>query len=119
LTNQLLGAQGKLVAAQNDLFNQWLSYMQSRIGLYRDMGLMPLDGKGIWIDDVSYYHSASAEQGCLPHFLPSVAPAPYYGDDERLPRAVPPPVPAQPDHEQLPPPVRLLRPTFTAPHTSP
>jgi hypothetical protein len=132
LTNQLLGAQGTLVAAQNDLFNQWLGYFQSRIGLYRDMGLMPLDDKGIWIDDVSYYRpsgtSDTGDQHCVPYFLPGVAPGPFYGDDPQLPQAVPPPVPAEPEQlpppvpaepEPAPPPARLLSPTNRAPQRMP
>ncbi len=61
LTLQLLQAQNTLVAAQNDLYSQWLGYLQNRISLYRDMGLMPLDSKGVWIEDVTYYHPASRD----------------------------------------------------------
>jgi hypothetical protein len=135
LTNQLIGAQGKLVAAQNDLFAQWLGYMQARIGLFRDMGLMPLDEKGIWIDDVSYYHPAGEDGVHVPGFLSTVAPAP--GVDEMAPipqnlvptqpampdgpEEAPPPRPEAPTQSNLPelpdqlPPARLLPPTSLAP----
>ena len=36
----------RLVAAQNDLYAQWLGYLQNRISLYRDMGVMPIDSEG-------------------------------------------------------------------------
>ena len=58
LTLQLLQAQNSLVAAQNDLYTQWLGYLQNRISLYRDMGVMPIDSKGVWIEDVTEYHPA-------------------------------------------------------------
>src|SRR5208282_5525881 len=57
LTLQLLNAQNFLVAAQNDLYSQWLGYLQTRISLYRDLGVMPIDSKGIWIEDVSKPHN--------------------------------------------------------------
>ncbi len=50
LTNQLLGTQGALVAAQNDLYSVWIGYQIYRTDLYRDMGIMPLDNRGVWID---------------------------------------------------------------------
>jgi hypothetical protein len=120
LTNQLLGAQGRLVNAQNDLFNQWLSYYQSRIGLYRDMGLMPLDNKGIWLDDVSYYNPPGTDGVCVPGFLSTVAPAPGSEELEApmpqqapMPQRLAPSLPEAP--EPLPPPARLLSPTTLPP----
>jgi hypothetical protein len=50
LTNQLLGAQNSLLNAQNDLYNTWITYQINRTYLYRDMGIMPLDNRGVWID---------------------------------------------------------------------
>jgi hypothetical protein len=118
LTQQLVQVQGTLVAAQNGLFNQWLGYIQNRISLYRDMGLMPLDERGLWIDDVTYYHPSGESGACLPGFLPTVVPEP--GAHE--PNAPLPPheAPAQPvPPEQLPPPAQLLSPTILAPQQMP
>jgi hypothetical protein len=53
LTNQLLTAQSNLVRAQNDLYTQWNGYLTTRLNQYRDLGLMPLDARGVWIDDVA------------------------------------------------------------------
>jgi hypothetical protein len=50
LTTQLLTVQGSLLSSQNDLYNTWIVYTIDRINLYRDMGLMPLDNRGVWID---------------------------------------------------------------------
>jgi hypothetical protein len=53
LTQQLLRAQNSLLQAQNDLYNTWIGYLTTRMSLYRDLGLMPLDPRGVWIDDVA------------------------------------------------------------------
>jgi len=50
LTSQLLSTQSSLVSAQNDLYTIWITYQIYRTDLYRDMGLMPLDNRGVWID---------------------------------------------------------------------
>jgi len=78
LTNQLVTAQGALVATQNDLFTQWLGYLQNRINLYRDMGLMPLDSRGLWDQSVTEKggtaHEQPVEEGGQPRVLPPVMP---------------------------------------------
>jgi hypothetical protein len=50
LTTQLLSTQGSLLSSQNDLYNTWIVYTIDRMDLYRDMGVMPLDNRGVWID---------------------------------------------------------------------
>ncbi len=78
LTLQLINAQAALVGAQNDLFNQWLGYLQNRINLYRDMGLMPLDSRGLWNEKVSYKPGEApneVEQGGQPRELPPLLPS--------------------------------------------
>jgi hypothetical protein len=52
LTNQLLSAQQTLYNAQFAMTTIWITYLNTRLQLYRDMELMPLDGRGVWIDDV-------------------------------------------------------------------
>jgi hypothetical protein len=53
LTQQLLMAQNSLLGVQNDLYNTWIGYLTTRMSLYRDLGIMPLDPRGVWIDDVA------------------------------------------------------------------
>ena len=53
LTTQLLNTQSSKIVAQNSLFTFWINYQQTRIQLYRDLELMPLDGRGVWIDDIA------------------------------------------------------------------
>ena len=51
LTNQLLNAQNSLLAAQNGLYTVWVNYLVARMTLYRDLERLPLDPRGVWIDE--------------------------------------------------------------------
>jgi hypothetical protein len=53
LTNQLIMAQQSLYNAQFAMTTIWITYLNTRLQLYRDMELMPLDYRGVWIDDVA------------------------------------------------------------------
>jgi hypothetical protein len=52
LTNQLITAQTSLYNAQFAMTTIWITYLNTRLQLYRDMELMPLDQRGVWIDEV-------------------------------------------------------------------
>jgi outer membrane protein TolC len=51
LTNQLLNAQNSLLTAQNALYTIWVNYLVARMTLYRDLERLPLDPRGVWIDE--------------------------------------------------------------------
>jgi hypothetical protein len=53
LTQQLLTAQQNLFQAQTQMTTIWITYLNTRLQLYRDMELMPLDFRGVWTDDVA------------------------------------------------------------------
>jgi hypothetical protein len=53
LTNQLITAQNLLYQAQFTMTSIWINYLNTRLQLYRDMELMPLDMRGVWIDDIA------------------------------------------------------------------
>jgi outer membrane protein TolC len=53
LTQQLLNAQRSLPTAQNLLLTNWINYLTLRLQLYRDLELMPLDQRGVWLDDIA------------------------------------------------------------------
>jgi hypothetical protein len=53
LTNQLIQAQTTLYQAQTMMTTIWINYLNTRLQLYRDMELMPLDMRGVWIDDIA------------------------------------------------------------------
>jgi hypothetical protein len=53
LTQQLIMAQQNLYTAQFAMTTLWITYFNTRLQLYRDMELMPLDYRGVWIDDVA------------------------------------------------------------------
>ncbi|MBI1917475.1 MAG: TolC family protein [Planctomycetes bacterium] len=52
LTQQLLSSQGSLPQAQNALLTLWIQYLNARLELYRDLELMSLDARGVWIDEI-------------------------------------------------------------------
>ncbi len=60
LTNQYLGALGNLNGSQTNMYRVWLSYLATRIDLYLNLERLPLDPRGVWIDEQG--HSA-----VLPH----------------------------------------------------
>jgi outer membrane protein TolC len=53
LTQQLLNALRSVPQAENSLLSTWVSYQTSRIQLYRDLELLQVDGRGVWIDDLA------------------------------------------------------------------
>lgn len=53
LTQQVLNAQRSLPAAQNQIYLVWINYHTTRIQLLRDLELLPLDQRGVWIDELA------------------------------------------------------------------
>src|SRR5262249_61976899 len=51
LTNQLLSQQNALLRAQNVLYQVWIQYLIARMTFYRDIERLPLDPRGVWIDE--------------------------------------------------------------------
>jgi outer membrane protein TolC len=49
----LLTALDAVLGSQNSLIGIWVDYEQSRLNIYRDMGIMEIDERGIWTD--SFY----------------------------------------------------------------
>jgi hypothetical protein len=52
LTTQLINAQTSLYTAQLMMTTVWITYLNTRLDLYRDMELMPFDFRGVWIDEI-------------------------------------------------------------------
>jgi hypothetical protein len=85
LTNQLLNAiRGKLTA-QDQMYAIWINYQLTRLQLYRDMEMMDLNQRGVWIDEhatddavaVPGHHGSSGPQwGPAPERLPEPLPLP-------------------------------------------
>jgi outer membrane protein TolC len=94
LTNQLLGAQGSLARAQNNMLTLWVNYQNARFQLYRDLELMPLDSRGVWIDDDASRNRDPRQ--CGGPDLPA-APGGEAVEPERIPRPQPKPVPSSQD----------------------
>ena len=48
----LLNALNAVLQAQNDLVQTWVDYERNRINIHRDMDIMVIDERGLWIDPV-------------------------------------------------------------------
>lgn len=46
----LLNALDAVLDAQNSLLGDWITWELSRLNIYRDMGIMEIDERGLWID---------------------------------------------------------------------
>jgi hypothetical protein len=53
LTQQLLNAQSRIPQAQNAVFSVWIDYINTRMELYRDLELLRVDSRGVWIDELT------------------------------------------------------------------
>src|SRR5205085_2148468 len=51
LTQQYLQALGGLNGAQTNMYRLWLSYLATRMQMYLDLERLPLDSRGVWIDE--------------------------------------------------------------------
>jgi len=49
----LLNALNAVLNAQNSLIGNWVNYETNRLNIHRDMGIMQIDERGVWLDD--YY----------------------------------------------------------------
>jgi hypothetical protein len=78
LTLQLLQQQSAKVQAQNNLYTFWINFIRGRIQLYRDLELMPLDPRGVWIDDIQTCQCQPGKPGDL-------EPVPQPGSADQLP----------------------------------
>ncbi len=85
LTLLLLNSLENLLGAKNQLISNWVQYETFRLGLFRDMDLIDLDARGVWINE---------------HFDPAALSIGVPGLDERradpADRAVTPPEPELP-----------------------
>jgi hypothetical protein len=97
LTTQLINAQNNLYNAQFAMTTIWITYLNQRDQLYRDLELMPLDARGVWIDDIEKCQ-------CPPSTKPT--------DGDNAP-ATPAATPTTP--QTLPAPIDLNQPTPAAP----
>ncbi|HTK77369.1 MAG TPA: hypothetical protein VL371_19045 [Gemmataceae bacterium] len=87
LTNQLLSAQARVPTAQNALLTNWINFLNTRLQLYRDLELMPIDSRGVWTDDRA---TRDCDSTCeQPPAGPQGPGQPERGQLERLPEPRP------------------------------
>ncbi len=66
----LLNALQTILNAQNDLINIWVEYERNRINIHRDMDIMVVDERGLWVD-AAYTSTVSPASNSEPaHVLP-------------------------------------------------
>jgi outer membrane protein TolC len=53
LTRQLLDAQQSVPQAQDALITALINYLTTRMAFYRDLELMRIDSRGVWIDELA------------------------------------------------------------------
>ncbi|HQZ65155.1 MAG TPA: TolC family protein [Planctomycetaceae bacterium] len=68
----LLQALRTVLDAQNTLVGDWITYEQNRLNIFRDMGIMQLDPRGVWDD--SYYLQMKSLRGDAEPVPPANAP---------------------------------------------
>jgi hypothetical protein len=67
----LIQALNSVVSNQNNLIQIWVNYEQSRLNIYRDMGIMEIDDRGVWTDD--YYLRLTQGMGSSSPSVPAAA----------------------------------------------
>lgn len=71
----LQNALGSVLSSQNQLASDWVTYETNRLNIFRDMGIMEIDPRGVWKD--RFYlqmQSATAETVNSPAATPDVVP---------------------------------------------
>lgn len=84
LTQQIQSAQASLNRAQIQMYQIWINYLTLRMRLFLNLELMPLDARGVWIDDHAYQCEPNAASRSDDASLPS--------DPSASPDRLPPPV---------------------------
>ena len=71
-TQDLLSALAALRESQNNFMSVWLAYYSGRMTLMRDLGVMRIDDKGLWVDEP--LEKALEEAKKYPSALPPAVP---------------------------------------------
>jgi hypothetical protein len=83
-------AQSSLALAQNNMLTLWVNYQNARFQLYRDLELMRLDSRGVWIDDNATYDTGAGHPG-EPAIPAGPGAKPAQPEPERIPEPKPNP----------------------------
>jgi hypothetical protein len=96
LTNQYLTALSGLNNAQTKMYDIWLSFLATRMQLYLDLERLPLDNRGVWIDEsgqTADLSGSAAGRACFgePCAGPGAATAPGQQRRDQSGASLPPP----------------------------
>ncbi len=91
----LLSALSDLLSTQDSVLSTYLNYQLLRMQLYRDLGLIRFDSRGVWIDEPlgDALHGAAVEEPFVPPDIPNGSPR--ENGQETGPEPVPAPPPAE------------------------
>ncbi|MEX2285501.1 MAG: TolC family protein [Planctomycetaceae bacterium] len=81
----ILEALDSVLSQQNSLIRIWVQYEQNRLNIHRDMGLMEIDDRGIWNDDV-YQQPAELRQPAASRPIGDAGFGPGSGNGDRRER---------------------------------
>jgi hypothetical protein len=98
----LLTAMNDLQGSQNNFMSVWLNHYATRMVLMRELGLMELDDRGIWID-VPLEEALLRVEECFVEPLPPAVPQEWFDALEAEPVPKPEPLEAPAEPELLPP----------------
>jgi len=59
----LVNALDAVLQAQNSLIGDWVTYESNRLNIFRDMGIMDIDARGLWTDRFYLQQSAKPAAG--------------------------------------------------------
>jgi len=94
----ILSAQASLLNSQNSFLNVWLSYLATRIRLYRELGIMSLDRDGQWMEyplPESLMQENPLDQRLLQNGFESRLPSSSPNSPPEVPQEIPPELPGQ------------------------
>jgi len=91
LTNQLINAQTSLYNSLFSMTTIWINYLNTRDQIFRDLELMPLDSRGVWLDEVAKCE-CPAENSAAGPITPTTSASPS-GPGNQRPEMLPAPQP--------------------------
>jgi len=93
LTNQLIQAQTSLYTSLFTMTTIWITYLNTRDQIYRDMELMPLDSRGVWLDEVAKCECPPETPGAAAGSITPTPMASPGGTQNQRPQMLPAPQP--------------------------
>ncbi|HUG94347.1 MAG TPA: TolC family protein [Planctomycetaceae bacterium] len=95
----LLDALNNVLNAQDALIRTWVDYERNRLNIYRDMGIMIVDERGVWVDAFYQRQAPGTRSPANTEPTPQIHPAGPQEDDRPRTGGLPQATPQGNDHE--------------------